>query len=52
MPIKSAVSGAILGTFGTYFRDSRQPSDVEVDAIARLAVVAALVLDRQTALAR
>jgi GAF domain-containing protein len=52
MPIKSAISGSILGTFGTYFRDAREPTKVEVDVVARLAAVAALVLEGHAALAR
>src|SRR5687767_6545037 len=40
MPIKSP-EGRVLGTFGTYFRDRREPSTAERDAIGRLAGVAA-----------
>jgi GAF domain-containing protein len=43
MPIKSG-DGTILGTFGTYFREFHQPSDVERHAVERLATAAALVL--------
>ena len=46
MPIMSPRSGAVLGTFGTYFRDSRQPTKQEIGAIRRLAVVAARALDQ------
>jgi GAF domain-containing protein len=46
MPIKSADTGQVLGTFGTYFREVRQPSEREVAAINTLAEVAALALDR------
>ena len=42
-PIKSP-SGRVLGTFGTYFRDTAEPSDAERAAIARLAALAALAL--------
>jgi hypothetical protein len=47
MPIKSARSGAVLGTFGTYFREAREPSPQEVNAVGRLAVLAARVLERR-----
>lgn len=43
MPIKSA-DGRVLGTFGTYFRERREPSDSERAAIALLASTAAAVL--------
>lgn len=46
MPIKSSRSGAVLGTFGTYYRDQRQPTSREIDAIRRLADLAARALDR------
>jgi hypothetical protein len=46
MPIMSASSGAVLGTFGTYYRDSREPTTREIDAIRRLAAVAARVIGR------
>lgn len=45
MPIKSPNDGRVLGTFGTYYRESRLPSDEERAAIARLAAVAARALD-------
>jgi len=43
MPILDA-SSKVLGTFGTYFRDRREPSPEEVDGIEGLAAVAALAL--------
>jgi GAF domain-containing protein len=45
MPIKSPTDGRVLGTFGTYYRDVREPSADERAAIGRLAAVAARVLD-------
>jgi GAF domain-containing protein len=44
MPIKSP-EGRVLGTFGTYFRRNRVPTDIERQGVERLATVAALVLD-------
>ena len=46
MPIRSSRNGAVLGTFGTYYRDRREPTPEEVTAISRLADVAALALER------
>jgi GAF domain-containing protein len=43
MPIQNA-AGKVLGTFGTYFRDRREPSAEEVSGIQALAEVAALTL--------
>ena len=43
MPIQNA-DGKVLGTFGTYFRDRREPSAEEVSGIQALAEVAALTL--------
>jgi GAF domain-containing protein len=45
MPIKSA-DGKVLGTFGTYYREKRQPTDAERNGVARLAEAAALALER------
>jgi hypothetical protein len=45
MPIKSPTDNRVLGTFGTYYRHSRLPTDDERAAIGRLADVAARVLD-------
>ena len=44
MPIKSS-NGDVLGTFGTYFRESRQPTKNELEAVQRLAVAAARTLE-------
>ena len=49
MPIKSSVDGRVLGTFGTYFRNSREPTTEEMSAVRRLATVAAGVLERTPA---
>lgn len=46
MPIKSPRNGAVLGTFGTYYRDRREPTPGEISAISKLADVAALALER------
>jgi hypothetical protein len=46
MPIMSKRSGAVLGTFGTYYRDRREPSPQEIESIRRLAAVAACAIDR------
>ena len=43
MPIKNA-DGRVLGTFGTYYRESRKPSHEEIKIIKQLADVAAHVL--------
>lgn len=48
MPIRSA-QGNVLGTFGTYFREAREPTSVEVRAIGSLAAMAALALERTVA---
>jgi hypothetical protein len=45
MPIKSP-EGAVLGTFGTYFRDRRSPTPVETRGVEFLAKAAASVLVR------
>lgn len=45
MPIKDS-SGKVLGTFGTYFREARVPTEQETNAVAHLAQAAALVLER------
>jgi hypothetical protein len=47
MPIKSARDGRVLGTFGTYYRDVRQPTRREMEAVRALASSAARVLDRE-----
>lgn len=43
MPIKS-IEGVVLGTFGTYFREQRLPSEEEYKGVSLLAAAAALVL--------
>lgn len=43
MPIKSD-AGQVLGTFGTYFREHREPTPQERDAVRVLACAAARVL--------
>jgi GAF domain-containing protein len=48
MPIKSARDGRVLGTFGTYYRDVRQPTTREMEAVRALASSAARVLDRES----
>jgi GAF domain-containing protein len=45
MPIKSS-DGRVLGTFGTYFRDERQPTARELAAVRDLAEVAGSALER------
>ena len=45
VPIKN-IDGTILGTFGTYFRESRKPSQQEIDSVQKLANAAAEVLDK------
>jgi hypothetical protein len=37
---------AVFGTFGTYYRDRREPTLSEISAISKLADVAALALER------
>ena len=44
MPIKSGADGRVLGTFGTYYRDLREPSGEEMAAVGALAEAAAQVL--------
>lgn len=46
MPIKSPRNGAVLGTFGTYYRDRREPTAQEIRAIGRLAALAARAIER------
>jgi hypothetical protein len=43
MPIKTT-EGRVIGTFGTYFREQREPSEVEIQEIKKLAETAARVL--------
>ena len=44
-PIRSGESGRVLGTFGTYFRDQREPTAREMDAVKRLAATAAAAIE-------
>lgn len=46
MPIVSSRSGFVVGTFGTYFRESREPSNEEIEAVRKLAAVAARAIER------
>jgi GAF domain-containing protein len=43
MPIKTT-EGKVLGTFGTYFREHREPTKEEIVTVRQLANTAALVL--------
>lgn len=45
MPIKSETHGGVLGTFGTYFREVREPTLHELAAVGLLAQAAARALD-------
>lgn len=44
MPIKAEGDGRVLGTFGTYYKDVRQPTPREIAAVQALAAEAARVL--------
>jgi len=46
MPIKTN-ENKVLGTFGTYFRNQRKPSDEEIKGTELLASAAAKVLEKQ-----
>ena len=46
VPIKSP-QGTVLGTFGTYFKDRRAPTDEERCGVERLAATAAMVLGQR-----
>ena len=48
MPIKSQ-GGQVLGTFGTYFRDRREPTETEREMVGQLAAAAALAIERGAA---
>lgn len=48
MPIKN-INGKVLGTFGTYFREKRAPSQTEIVAIESLARAAAKVVELRPA---
>jgi GAF domain-containing protein len=43
MPVKTE-TGKVLGTFGTYFIEKREPSKEEVNAVQRFADIVAMVL--------
>ena len=45
IPIKNA-AGKVLGTFGMYFREKRNPTLWEIEAVGKLADAAAIVLNR------
>ena len=45
MPIRSVDDSRVVGTFGTYYRDVRQPTAREVSAVRTLARTAAHALD-------
>ena len=45
MPIKGA-DGKVLGTFGTYYREKRCPTEAERSGVERLAAAAAVALAR------
>jgi hypothetical protein len=45
MPIKSQSDGRVLGTFGTYYRTAREPTEREINTIRALVSSAARVLD-------
>lgn len=45
LPIKN-VAGDVVGTFGTYFREKRTPSQKEIDGVKMLAHAAASALQR------
>jgi GAF domain-containing protein len=46
MPIKSS-EGRVLGTFGTYYREQREPTPAEREAVTTLASAAALAITRR-----
>ncbi len=45
MPIMSSRNGAVIGTFGTYYRDRREPTRFEIESIRRLATLAARAIE-------
>lgn len=45
MPIKDS-KGEVIGTFGTYFRTNRQPSEDEIEAISLLTKTVAHILEK------
>lgn len=46
MPIISA-QGRVFGTFGTYFRQCRRPTEAEIETVSALARIAALAIERR-----
>jgi GAF domain-containing protein len=44
LPIKSREEGRVLGTFGTYYRTQRKPTEEEIQIVRELADVAAIAL--------
>lgn len=48
MPIKN-MQNEVLGTFGTYFREQREPSNEEIKGVELLASAVAQVVTRKTA---
>jgi GAF domain-containing protein len=46
-PIK-AQDGHVLGTFGTYYREAREPDESEKVAVSELAAVAAIALQKRS----
>ena len=44
MPIITG-KGKVLGTFGTYFREQREPTEDEIHSVEELAKAAAMVLE-------
>lgn len=44
MPITCGVGGNVLGTFGTYYRDVREPTALEIETVRTLASVAGYAL--------
>ena len=49
MPIKTP-QGRVLGTFGSYFRQIRHPTEQERAALARLMPIAALAISARPSL--
>lgn len=45
-PIRAG-DGRVLGTFGTYFRECRRPTDTEIEMVTLLARTAALAIEKR-----
>lgn len=43
-PIRADLGDLVIGTFGTYYRDVREPSEREIESVRALATVAARAL--------